>query len=241
MIQNFTFADSPRSALSQSYGSNCEASCVVSCPPHWERKGTRCYYWSTERKNWYKAEEHCVSIGGHLASVPNEQVHTYMQEKKAYERWIGGVREPGNETWVWTDCSPWTYDSGWHYRRPGASDRRNCMEYYYSDNKWAYFSCTIRDYFICSTSICPGRLIPSLKIYIFFHFQENLLHLKRLFVPLLNAQRTVLLVGRSLMAGATSGTRRSCSGKKRRRGAKASEVTWHLLLPKIHMTTYAYM
>ena len=156
------FADSPRSALSPSYGSNCEASCVVSCPPGWERNGSYCYYWSTGRTSWHKAEEFCVSIGGHLASVPNEQVHKYLQSKdiNILGRWVGGIqKEWGNDTWVWSDCSAWNYNPGWG-QEPSSSSR-NCLRYNNKKDKWdkVYCSFISHDYpkFVCSTQVCSGR------------------------------------------------------------------------------------
>merc|ERR1712013_491737 len=44
--------DTTRTSASSSYGSNCEASCVVSCPTGWERSGNRCYYWSKKSWSW---------------------------------------------------------------------------------------------------------------------------------------------------------------------------------------------
>ena len=159
MTQNFSFADSPRSALSQSYGSNCEASCVVSCPPGWERNGTRCYYWSTGRRKWYQAEAHCVRIGGHLASVPNEQVHKYFQSKEidTHGRWVGGIRKGESDTWVWTDCSAWNYNPGWGQGKLMKSSS-DCLRYSF-DEDWEDVMC-FHSYpkFVCSTKVCSGRI-----------------------------------------------------------------------------------
>ena len=62
-----------------SYGSKCEGSCVVSCPPGWEeREGGHCYFWSQEKLFWGAAEEKCRSMDGHLASVTSQDVHDYL-------------------------------------------------------------------------------------------------------------------------------------------------------------------
>ena len=46
--------------------------------------------------------------GGKLASVTDEEGYNFINSKKI-QRWIGGISEPGNDTWVWTDCSPWGF------------------------------------------------------------------------------------------------------------------------------------
>ena len=66
------------------WGSDCEASCVVSCPFGWERKGDRCYFWSNEWKNWFEAEETCkMMYNSHLASVTSQGIHDFMMSKKS--------------------------------------------------------------------------------------------------------------------------------------------------------------
>ena len=86
----------------QSYGSNCEASCVVSCPSGWEREGDKCYFWSKTTKDWEQAEEFCLEQGGHLASVNSQEVFKYTLSKG--ERvWIGGRNENQEKNkWVWS-------------------------------------------------------------------------------------------------------------------------------------------
>ena len=150
------FADSSRSAISPSYGSNCEPSCVVSCPPGWERNGSRCFYWSSRRRSWFQAEEFCVSRGGHLASVPNEQVHNYLQSKDISLRWVGGIQKEESDTWVWSDCSAWNYNPGWGWEPSSSS--RNCLRYSNKKDKWDRVFCSYdRPKFVCSTQVCSGR------------------------------------------------------------------------------------
>merc|ERR1712062_142809 len=95
--------------VAQGYGSNCGASCVGSCGTKSERKGNRCYYFSTEKQSWAEAEKWCQrSTGGKLASVTDVEGFNLINGKGVHV-WIGGTSEPGNDTWVWTDCSPWAF------------------------------------------------------------------------------------------------------------------------------------
>ena len=92
--------------MPSSYGSNCEDSCVVSCPSGWEREGDRCYFWSEEEKNWFEAEEACERQVGHLASVTSQEVHNHIKGKQI-TAWIGGTDMNNEGAWLWTDCSDW--------------------------------------------------------------------------------------------------------------------------------------
>ena len=138
---------------STSYGSDCEPSCAVSCPLGWERKGDFCYFWSNNKTNWFDAEEACKRKGGHLASVKNREVHEYMVDKLPTV-WIGGVIQ--EDRWVWTDCSDWTFDSGWKEGEPNHLDIEHCAEY--REIGWNNVDCNlwINEY-VCSKGICKGK------------------------------------------------------------------------------------
>ena len=150
------FSDSTRTGLTPSYDTTCEASCIVSCPEGWESYGNRCYFWSEEKKTWSDAEEECKKSGSHLASVPNHEVHKYMQDK-AEEQWIGGFFDQETETWVWTDCSAWNYNPGWGQGKLMKSSS-DCLRYSF-DEDWEDVMC-FHSYpkFVCSTKVCSGRI-----------------------------------------------------------------------------------
>ena len=148
------------------YGSNCEASCVGSCGREWKAHGNRCYYFSRTEKSWFDAEKFCQKSGGHLASVTDVQSHNFIEGKnaEAYWRWIGGVREQGNKTWVWTDCSPWTFNK-WAGGEPkNEVDNEGCLVHTH-DNQWSEDLCTDERRFVCSTTVCSGKTtFKSLKL-----------------------------------------------------------------------------
>ena len=145
---------------------DCKPSCVVSCPPGWEREGDRCYFFSQEEKSWQEAEETCKETHkGHLASVTSEQVHQYLQEKD-FSFWIGGfkknVSEPVNKDskWVWTDCSEWIFDEGWDEEQPSNGPEK-CVEYKNKNqhkNVWQNGMCSNERKFVCSKEVCPGMI-----------------------------------------------------------------------------------
>ena len=107
------------------YGSNCGASCVGSCGKYWERQGNSCYYFSTGKQSWFEAEKFCQQNGVQLASVTDAQGY-YFINGKGVQVWIGGISEPGNDTWVWTDCSLWNFQK-WQSGEPKIWEREKCV------------------------------------------------------------------------------------------------------------------
>ena len=215
----------------------------MSCPAGWEREGDRCYFFSEEEKTWFEAEEACIKRGGHLASVNNEQVHTYLQGQE-FRGWVGGtdLNTLSSGQWTWTDCSGWDFNSGWAPHQPRHVEE-HCLEYYYYDAAdtylWDNKACTRKKVFVCSIKLCPGIVsnISKEKCNI-FHPQTMFLKFKRMDATQMNAHRSALiLAGRREKATATSGARRSCSGERLRRNAGAWKVTWPLSPPKMSMTT----
>ena len=139
-------------------GSNCEASCVDSCPLGWERKGDRCYLWRKDWETWFEAEETCKRHGGHLASVTDQHIHDYMM-KKPKKHWIGGFLGNEKSNWMWTDCSDWDFDSGWREGEPNFLDKQKCVQYRSTGSKgngWNNVPCEYTSMFVCSKRICSG-------------------------------------------------------------------------------------
>ena len=136
-------------------GSDCKASCVVSCPAGWEREGDRCYFFSEEEKSWDEAEEACMKETGHLTSVTSEQVHMYFQGK-GFAGWVGGLQK--DNKWVWTDCSEWEFDSGWGDGEPSTGGEK-CVEYNEKlRHLWNNMWCGNKRKFVCSKKVCPGTI-----------------------------------------------------------------------------------
>ena len=167
--------------LARSYGSNCEASCAVSCPyrrdigKNWQMFNDRCYYWSKGRRNWTSAENFCKSAGGHLASVTDQRVHNFIKNELSKGKkatWIGGKREPGSDpgrkSFLWSDCSPRNYDEGWaDGETNNAGGKQECLTYTY-DQELNDEACAQSLSFVCTTDICPGK-----KHVIFFNVNCN--------------------------------------------------------------------
>ncbi|XP_046875650.1 immune-related, lectin-like receptor 4 [Hypomesus transpacificus] len=82
--------------------------------PDWKYFGGKCYYFSSDMKNWPESRDACISSGGHLVIIETEEEQDFLikelgekikldnQEDKF---WIGltDLKEEG--TWLWVDNS----------------------------------------------------------------------------------------------------------------------------------------
>ena len=68
------------------------------------------------RMNWSAAEKHCVSKGGHLASVASpyhwQKLQSFIRSNGLgiYSVWLGGTDEANEGDWTWTDGSKWSVE-----------------------------------------------------------------------------------------------------------------------------------
>ena len=130
----------------------------ASCQEGWEKNGTHCYYWSSNKMNWTEAEDFCKMKGAHLASVTSSAINDYVLEGKArrdlIHLWIGGTDAEVENVWKWTDCSSWEF-SFWDTGEPN-NFGPTCLVYR-PNNKWDDWKCFNKDRFLCSQRICPGK------------------------------------------------------------------------------------
>ncbi|KAL0962405.1 hypothetical protein UPYG_G00339620 [Umbra pygmaea] len=91
-------------------GTTNERECS-SCPAEWEPFGEKCYLYSHERRDWSSSQYHCLSVGGSLAMVKNEEEQMFLW-KRAKELsqgdsyWVGLRNSNPGEASQWLDKSP---------------------------------------------------------------------------------------------------------------------------------------
>ncbi|XP_012493243.1 PREDICTED: killer cell lectin-like receptor subfamily G member 1 [Propithecus coquereli] len=78
------------------------ASCP-SCPDLWMRYGSRCYYFSVEKKDWMSSREFCLAKDAHLLVFTDTQEMSLLKDfvNKDFH-WIGLRNSSG---WRWEDGS----------------------------------------------------------------------------------------------------------------------------------------
>ena len=102
-------------------------------------------------------------IGGHLASIPTEQIQNFVKSKLSNEqggdnkvRWVGGRRKQRDNTFVWSDCSSWGYNRGWGTGEPNDVNGNEDCVLYNVDQTWYDTTCATPFKFVCSKPICSG-------------------------------------------------------------------------------------
>jgi len=142
--------------------------CTEACKEGWEENGDHCYYFSTEKKNWFAAETFCQREGGHLASVHSNATNDFIWERlirRGLNRhWIGGTDTEEEGVWKWTDCTPWNF-TVWYEGEPKRL-LEDCLNVYKfhdqhehkdANKKWNDYPCSKEQGFVCSKKICSGE------------------------------------------------------------------------------------
>ena len=88
---------------------------AASCPGGWSLFARRCYkYFNTPVDTWLEARDLCITMGGDLASVPNQETNDFLVSKIRSPAFVGGMKL-GN--WTWSDGSAFTY-TNWGNGQP---------------------------------------------------------------------------------------------------------------------------
>ena len=88
---------------------------VATCPGGWSLFARRCYkYFNTTVDTWLEARNLCYSMGGDLASVPNQETNDFLVSIIRSSAFVGGMKL-GN--WTWSDGSALTY-TNWGSGQP---------------------------------------------------------------------------------------------------------------------------
>ncbi|XP_069836037.1 C-type lectin domain family 2 member B-like isoform X1 [Dendropsophus ebraccatus] len=101
------------------------------CEDDWIWYRGKCYYFSTEHKNWSDSERFCRSHDASLAIIDNKVEYDFMFRFKGSEsHWIGLRRTDNNTAWIWTDGT--LYDGSLF---PIQRSLQDIIEYVYLNSK----------------------------------------------------------------------------------------------------------
>ncbi|KAI7811197.1 ladderlectin [Triplophysa rosa] len=126
------------------------------CPSGWQKFGSQCFKFFKEQKTWAEAEQHCIELGGNLASIHSQLTHNYLKslvkrEAGAMTRtWIGGHDATQDFIWFWSDGSRFVYKD-WHTGEPNnAEGAEKCLEMGYGEEqRWNDAPCSTKLFFLC--------------------------------------------------------------------------------------------
>jgi len=90
------------------------------CPSGWQEFENHCYMAIKTPVHWIGAEQSCLSLGGHLASIHSRAEYSFVTGMfQGSSFWIGGTRS-GSAEWTWTDGSVWDYEQ-WYSESSSSS------------------------------------------------------------------------------------------------------------------------
>jgi hypothetical protein len=113
-----------------------------------------CYKVYSDASNWYAAEQTCLKGNGHLVSVHNSDVNSFLlgvvpfNVPGAVDFWIGGF---SNSTWKWSDSTPFDFIN-WAPGNP-LSDAGLCVSEKVRSGYWYSTKCDATKPFICTVPL----------------------------------------------------------------------------------------
>ena len=77
---------------------------------------------------WTNAESHCITLGGHLASVHSDKEKDFILGLSSTKQfWIGGNDEETEGEWVWTDGSDFSYSFSNRWQPYNYRNKEDCL------------------------------------------------------------------------------------------------------------------
>uniref|UniRef100_A0A4W5LT95 C-type lectin domain-containing protein n=1 Tax=Hucho hucho TaxID=62062 RepID=A0A4W5LT95_9TELE len=112
-----------------------------SCPSDWHTYGSRCFKFVSIPQSWADSEQHCLALGGNLASVQNLLEYQFMQaltkdtNGHLPDTWLGGFDAVKEGLWMWSDGSRFDY-TNWNTDEPNnAGEGEDCLQLTNMTNK----------------------------------------------------------------------------------------------------------
>ncbi|KAM9750923.1 galactose-specific lectin nattectin-like [Menidia menidia] len=133
--------------------------CSLNCPSGWTQFGSRCFIFHYTTKTWIDAENHCLSIGGNLASIHSAEENKFLSDLvlrvtgvRRYT-WIGGFDAVGEKTWLWSDGSPAKYFN-WSKGQPdNYGGNEHCLDMNFGGPFWNDRPCDHKIHFLCAKEL----------------------------------------------------------------------------------------
>ncbi|KAM9741156.1 uncharacterized protein ACNS7B_012358 [Menidia menidia] len=125
----------------------------MSCPTHWRKFETSCYFISTGKKNWTQSRESCISAGADLLVIENHREQEFVNKQLELKQniWIGLSDSLEEGVWTWVDGSPVTTEF-WEPGQPNSfSGDQDCVEFLQNpqEGAWNDDGCFVKQAWIC--------------------------------------------------------------------------------------------
>uniref|UniRef100_A0A663LWS6 C-type lectin domain-containing protein n=1 Tax=Athene cunicularia TaxID=194338 RepID=A0A663LWS6_ATHCN len=134
------------------------------CPEDWLLFKNQCYkFFGSSYEYWYTARRNCMSLGGNLASIHNEQVQaflTYHLKDVSNDPWIGLNDILSELNFVWSDGTAVSY-TNWAPDSPKLVEPILFPSLHPEDGKWNNQECYKSTGYICQKNSDPELFKPS--------------------------------------------------------------------------------
>ncbi|KAH7694132.1 hypothetical protein AAVH_38827 [Aphelenchoides avenae] len=111
-----------------------------------------CYVFGTKPATWLEAEEKCVALKGHLASVSSTLTNAFLATQGvpcSKDHWLGGSKGlTVADSWSWIDGHRFSY-ANWAAGQPDDSQSPGCLYMNHQDGKWYSSTCGAQKPYVC--------------------------------------------------------------------------------------------
>lgn len=147
------------------------------CMQNWVEHSSRCFFLSTDQKNWLDARAKCISLGGDLAVASSEGLQTFLHklvktnqptsDLDPWAAWIGLtdlVEEDSCFVWVngekvgatyWGEGEPNNHVPDWDQNKKRGQDCVTIEAKWDAKASWDDVICTGARHYICETAALP--------------------------------------------------------------------------------------
>ncbi|XP_071394461.1 ladderlectin-like [Centroberyx affinis] len=132
------------------------------CPNGWTQVKHRCFLYVPKQMTWAQAENHCVLLGGHLASINSDHdvKAAWRMMKRNTKRkwlpviWLGGSDAKKERVWLWSDGRPFNYRVLSRGNPDNKGKHQHCLVMNYGGQRRRDdLSCSTKLPFLCTRSL----------------------------------------------------------------------------------------
>ncbi|XP_041932288.1 CD209 antigen-like protein E isoform X2 [Alosa sapidissima] len=142
--------------LTRQISFDASSGCRV-CPDAWAHHSGKCYFFSSSGKNWKQSQDYCLTLGGHLVIVNNQEEQNFLSQSAIEDYyWIGLSDLETEGQWIWVDGTPLNKTGAVFWlKRPNGKDEPDNWKgdehcgLLYKGGDWRDVSCKDPQRFVC--------------------------------------------------------------------------------------------